>query len=182
MNFREIRLIRILVAVLLFLFLLLFILFLTVLPVIRQYKIQSADYYETRQSYDEVKEEHDRRAMQLHETRTAHQKTLDAFTHRWDEAALLKLAEPYFNACRFEPLENNASDGNFTVRLIRAVVTVETPKRLFRFFEDLHTMPYVVQTDFPMLMQSDGGKIKASFHLRIFAAHKPPTPADQSKR
>ena len=170
MNFKEIRLIRLLMGILLYLIVLFVLIFVVAIPVVKSYKAVRGDYVAQKRLFQEIQTEHDTVYDRFKSVRAKHRKVIESFENRWDEARFIKAAEGYFDRFEMKLLDANASgDGRFRVYEVSARTGMKTPQNFYRFLDALPNMPYVIAADFPIAFRStDGETIEGVFHLRVY--------------
>ena len=181
MNFKEIRLIRLLLWVLFYLVLLFALIFLLVVPLVKGYKSSHMAYIKTKSEYMKIRQKHDDTLHRLKTLQSKYRKVVAAFENRWDEKDFERRCKMYFLEVALTPVETNGSDPRFKIYQLHALTTMQSPQNFYRFIDALPSMPYVVQADFPIAFKAHGGdKIEGIFKIRIYE-ERPPSESNLSK-
>ena len=168
MNFKEIRLIRLLVLILLYIILLFILVFGMVIPVIKQYKSESKTYYTLQNKYEMIKKEHEDVYEKLKSLQHKNRKIIETFQKEWDEKVFLKKAKIYFIKSELKLVDSNLSEPHFTIYKFSATTQMRSPENFYRFMEALPLMPFVIQADFPISFNSNGNLISGVFQIKVF--------------
>ncbi|WP_456323722.1 hypothetical protein [Hydrogenimonas sp.] len=173
MNFKEIRLIRMLIWVLLYLLLVFSFIFILVIPVVKAYKGVNSDYVDVKARHMAVKNEHDTVFERLKSLQAKYRKVIAAFENRWDEKRFMEQARKYFLQVRLMPVESNVSDPNYKIYEINALTKMESPQNFYRFLESFPSIPFVLQADFPIAFKAHGSdEIEGIFRIRVYEEKK----------
>ncbi|WP_457595960.1 hypothetical protein [Hydrogenimonas sp.] len=169
MNFKEVRLIRILAWILFYLVVLFVLIFALVVPVVKSYKEANRRYVETKTAYLAAKNEHDTIFDRLKALKAKNRKVLHAFENPWNEKRFLETARRYFTAVSLRPVEVNATERHYKIYEINARAKMESPQNFYKFLEALPSIPHVIQADFPIAFRSDGkSEIEGVFRIRVY--------------
>lgn len=169
MNFKEIRLIRVLLWILFYLITLFLFIFLLVIPAVKRYKEIHGELLSQKATYRTVKQEYDRVSEKLEKLRHDHKKVIEAFESRWDEKRFEALAKRYFSTVSVIPVDTNDSDPHFKIYEVDARVQMSSPQNFYRFIDALPTLPNVIQADFPIAFRSVGGDtIDGIFRIKVY--------------
>jgi len=171
-NFKEIRLIRILVLILLYMIFLFILIFGLVIPVIKSYKNESRNFYLTQNIYEEIKSKHETIYDKLKLLQYKHKKVLEIFEKEWDEKAFLDIANRFFLKTKLKLIDQNSSEKYFKVYELDATTQMTSPENFYRFMESLSIMPFAIEADFPLIFSSDGDLISGVFRIKIFYEKK----------
>lgn len=182
MNFREVRLIRLLLWILFYLVVLFLLIFLLVIPLVKRYKEVHTTLLSQKVTYRSVKKEYDQVTKELERMRRDHKKVIEAFETPWDEKRFVQLAKHYFTDLTVTPVESNASDPHFKIYEVDARAQMSSPQNFYRFIDALSTLPFVIQADFPIAFRSVGGDtIDGIFRIRVYEEKRVKNDSNASK-
>ncbi|RUM45862.1 MAG: hypothetical protein DSY46_01740 [Hydrogenimonas sp.] len=168
MSFKEIRLIRLLIWVLFYLVVVFLLIYFMVIPMVSSYKEVHKNYTDTVAYNFASRKEYEVLSTHLKDLKAKYPKVAD-FDHVWDEKQFLATAKKYFLHIEMKPLDANETDGHFRVYQVNAVTKMESPQNFYRFLDALEAVPFVVQTDFPITLQTYGeDQIEGIFRIRVF--------------
>ena len=172
MNFKEIRLIRILVFILLYMILLFILIFGLVIPAIKKYKSESKTYYAVQNEYEMIRNEHESIYGKLKALQHKNMKIVDKFEQSWDEKVFLKQANTFFLKTELKLIDQNLNNSNFKIYEFDATTQMSSPENFYRFMEALPPMPFALQADFPISFHSNGDLINGVFRIKVFHEKK----------
>ncbi len=158
-----------LVWILFYLILLFVLIFLLVVPLVKSYKEVHSVYQETRQKYMRVQNRHENIQNHLKNLQVKYRKVVSAFENRWNERDFVNRAGKYFLKVALTPIEANITDSHFKVYKLNVSTKMKSPQNFYRFIDALSSMPYVVQTDFPIAFKANGGdEIEGVFRIYVY--------------
>ena len=172
MNFKEIRLIRLLVLVLLYILILFILVFGMVIPAIKQYKSESKTYHTVQNEYEMILNEHESIYNKLKSLQHKNRKIIETFEKKWDKKIFLEKAKTFFIRSELKLVDNNISEPHFTIYEFDATTQMVSPENFYRFMEALPLMPFVIQTDFPISFRSNGDLISGVFRIKVYHEKK----------
>ena len=172
MNFKEIRLIRLLVLILLYIILLFILVFGMVIPVVKQYKSESRTYHTLQNRYEMIKKEHEDTFKKLKSLQHKNRKIIETFEKEWNEKVFLEKAKIFFIKSELKLVDDNLSEPHFTIYKFSATTQMKSPENFYRFMESLPLMPFAIQTDFPITFSSNGDLINGVFQIKVFHENK----------
>ena len=182
MNFKEIRLIRVLLWILFYLITLFLFIFLLVIPAVKRYKEIHGALLSQKATYRTVKQEYDRVSKRLEKLRHDHKKVIEAFESRWDRTRFEALAKRYFSSVSLKPVDTNDSDPHFKIYEVDARVQMSSPQNFYRFIDALPTLPFAIQADFPIAFRSVGGDtIDGIFRIKVYEEKRASVDSNASK-
>jgi len=167
-NFKEIRLIRLLVLILVYIIILFILVFGIVIPSIKEYKSERKMYLTIQNRYEIIKNEHENIYDKLKTLQHKNRKIVETFEKEWDEKEFLKRANSYFNKVKLKLVDNNITDPKFKIYEMDATTKMSSPENFYRFMEALPLMPFVIEADFPISFDSDGDLISGVFRIKVF--------------
>lgn len=168
MSFKEIRLIRLLVLILMYIIILFILIFGIVIPIIKQYKINSKTYHTVQNKYEMIKSEHEAIYDKLKFLQHKNRKIIEVFEKDWDEKLFLGKAKLFFVKSKLKLVESNISDSYYTIYEFDATTQMASPENFYRFMEALPSMPFVIQADFPLSFYSKGDLISGVFQIKVY--------------
>ncbi|SFP30511.1 hypothetical protein [Hydrogenimonas thermophila] len=168
MNFKEIRLIRMLVLILIYLIILFILIFGIVIPSIKQYKSKSKVYHTVQNEYEMIKNEHESFYDKLKSLQHKNRKIIETFEKDWDKNVFLEKANRFFIRTELKLVDNNLSDTKFKIYELDATTQMSSPENFYRFMEALPLMPFAIQADFPISFYSNGDFISGVFRIKVF--------------
>jgi len=183
MNFKEIRLIRLLLWVLFYLVALFLSIFAVVVPVVKSYKEVRKSYIGQKHHYEAMQREHDSIFRELKGLQAKYRKMVDAFENRWEEESFVREASRYFSRVVVTQLEINASDPTYKIYEIDARTNMASPQNFYRFVEHLPNLPNVIRIDFPIVFRAVGtDEIEGIFRIRVYEERKPSAESNASRQ
>ena len=172
MNFKEIRLIRILVLILFYMIFLFILIFGLVIPAIKSYKTESKNFYVTQNMFEEIKSEHESIYDKLKSLQYKNRKIVEIFEREWDEKVFLDKTNEFFLKTKLKLIDQNGSGKYFKVYELDATTQMRSPENFYRFMESLPLMPFAIEADFPLTFSSNGDLISGVFRIKVFNEKK----------
>jgi hypothetical protein len=175
MNFKEIRLIRLLLWILFYLIALFLAIFLFIIPMVKSYKQTRKANVRERLAFTQLRDDHDMVYEKLKALQQKHRKAISAFETPWNEKAFVQKAERFFLAITLKPLDTNRSDPQYRIYEINARTRMDSPQNFYRFIEAIPNFSHVIEADFPIAFRSVGrDEIEGVFNIRVYE-EKPPS-------
>jgi len=143
-----------------------------VIPVVKQYKSESKTYRTLQNRHELIKQKHKDTYNKLKSLQHKNRKTIEAFEKEWNKEVFLEKAKVFFIKSELKLLNNNADKPHFTTYEFDATTQMKSPENFYRFMDALHLMPFVIQTDFPILFHSDGNLISGVFRIKVYHEKK----------
>jgi len=171
-NFKEIRIIRILVLILFYMILLFVLIFGMVIPAIKEYKKKNKSFYTTQNEYEEIKSKHEAIYSKLKSLQYKNRKIVETFEREWNEKDFLDKANEFFLKTELKLVDQNNSNKYFKVYELDATTQMSSPENFYRFMESLPLMPFAIQADFPLTFSSNGDLISGVFRIKVFNEKK----------
>jgi len=143
-------------------------LFFTLIPAIEDYskqeevnKISIKEIEEKEQRYNQLSEEVDRVYME-------NDKVIEAFNQVFTVNDFLEFCDQYFHESTLKKIDLDTFTGEYIIYQFHTTMSVNNPKKFYRFLEGLSTYKNIIQIDYPIKMVGDRGFIKISFKIKVY--------------
>ena len=170
-SLEEVNIIQILLAVLSYLVLIGLVIWFFVIPTIKIYKMEYANYRENLRSYYDILNKHESLKSRLQNYRTSNEKILKAFQNPFKKEDFRKFAEKYLDNVQIEFKKSFVEDG-FGVKLFEMRYLFKDIKSFYDFFDALNEYPSVIKLDFPIILESSHPPlVKGSWFFKVYESN-----------
>ncbi len=111
--------------------------------------------------YSELSEEVDRVYME-------NDKVIEAFNQVFSVNDFLEFCDQYFHESTLRKIDLDTFSGDYIIYQFHTTMSVNNPKKFYRFLEALSGYKNIVQIDYPIKMVGDRGFIKISFKIKVY--------------
>ncbi len=170
-EFEEISILQIVIGIFLYVVITAFLIWIFVIPTMKSYKSEYANYKTGLKSYYKILNRHENLKSRLENYRQTNKKILQAFRNAFNKEDFKNFSLKYFQNPKLSILRKESKDG-FSVLVYKMDFVIKDIKSFYKFFDDLNSYSSIVKIDFPISLESlKPPSIRGSWFLKIYESN-----------